>query len=258
MPPSGGNAAPRVIGIIPARWESRRLQGKMLANLGGKPLVVRTLEVASRCQLLDEVLVATDDERIQEAIASEGSRAIMTSPELKSGSDRILAALETLEDETAEIIVNIQGDEPLLPETVIDKTVKLLLDNPEFGVTTAACPLESYRREDPNAVKVVTDLNGRALYFSRSVLPYPRQDSPPDHLYRRHIGIYVYRREILKAFCSWPRSELEYCEKLEQLRLLEHGISIGVVDVEDVPPGVDTREDLRRIRRLFPNQDYMD
>ncbi len=241
----------KVVGVIPARFASTRFPVKMLADLAGKALVVRTWENACRTKTLDEVLVATDDDRIADVITQAGGKAVMTSPDLPSGSDRVLAALEGI---PADIIANIQGDEPLLPPGTIDNAVRLLFDNQHFQVTTAAVPLEPDRLQDPNAVKVVVDKTGRALYFSRSMIPFAREGNPPLHLYRRHIGLYVYRRDALASFCSWPQSELEQCEKLEQLRLLEHGVSIGVLDIPEAPPGVDTVEDLEQVKAIFARQ----
>lgn len=245
---SGAYRHKTVAGVIPARWGSTRLPGKMLAMIGDQPLIVRTYQAALRAASLDSVLVATDDSRIADAVEAVGGQAIMTDPDLPSGSDRVLAALEGID---ADIVVNLQGDEPLLPAKVIDKTVRLLLVRDDFDVATAASPLVKEDLANPNAVKVVADLEGKALYFSRSQIPYPRRDHPPGPLFRRHVGIYVYRRKALEAFCSWPQSELEYCEGLEQLRLLAHGIAIGVVNVDPIPPGVDTAEDLEAVRKLF-------
>ncbi len=241
----------RVVGVIPARYASTRFPGKMLADVHGKPLVVRTLEAVQRAEVFDEILVATDDERIRDAVAHAGGHAVMTDLHRPSGSDRVLAALK---DVDADIVANIQGDEPLIPAAGLDGAVRLLTGSERFEVTTAAVPLERERITDPNAVKVVTDKRGKALYFSRSIIPYPREGDPPQQLYRRHVGLYVFRRKTLEDFCRWPQSELEQCEKLEQLRLLHHGVAIGVLDIETAPPGVDTPEDLELVRSLFITQ----
>lgn len=241
-----------ILGVIPARLASSRLPEKMLADINGKPLIVHTLESAKRASLLDELIVATDSMRIHDEIVRVGGKAVMTSAELPSGSDRVLAASETAGN--YEIIVNIQGDEPLLPPDVIDGSIALLLENPRFDVTTASEPLQEADRTDPNAVKVVAAQDKRALYFSRSLVPYPRNPEASTGLYYRHIGLYVFRRAALEAFCSWPPSPLEQCEGLEQLRMLEHGLTIGVARVDSVPPGVDTAEDLSRIKKLLAKE----
>lgn len=238
----------KVVGVIPARYASTRLHGKMLLDVAGKPLVVRTLEAARSAKMLDRLLVATDDPRIQKAVEAEGGEAVLTAPELPSGSDRVLAALSNVE---ADVVVNIQGDEPLLPGEVIDQCVNLLLHRPDFGVTTAASPLKPDDLHNPNVVKVVISNDHKALYFSRAPIPFPRTKKLMTRLYRRHIGLYVFRRKVLEYYCGWPESELEKCESLEQLRLLAHGVDIGLVDVPEIPPGVDTEEDLNRVREQY-------
>ncbi|MBZ0265277.1 3-deoxy-manno-octulosonate cytidylyltransferase [bacterium] len=242
---------PRIACVIPARWGSTRLPGKMLADVAGKPLIVRTWETVNSAKIFDTVLVATDNERIRDAIKVAGGNAVMTDPELPSGSDRVLAALEGID---ADIVANVQGDEPLLPAEVIRKTTQLLVEREDFGVTTAACPLSKEHLQIPDIVKVTVDNFQRALYFSRAPIPFARSKKPNESLFRRHIGLYVYRREILEKFCSWDVEALEECESLEQLRLLAHGVAIGVADVGEIPPGVDTIEDLHRIRVMFDDR----
>ncbi len=239
---------PTILAVIPARWGSSRLPGKMLADIAGKPLILYTLLNVSHCKSIDELIVATDDERIIDAVKSAGFTAVMTDPALPSGSDRVWAAAK---DHPAEIIVNVQGDEPLLPVAVIDRAVALLKDTSHFDVTTAACPLPQERHTDPAAVKVVTGLDGRALYFSRAAIPYGREGHLDPELIRLHVGIYVFRRKALKAFCSWSPTPLEQSERLEQLRMLEHGMSVGVVDVPGAGRGVDTKEDLELVRKAL-------
>ena len=248
MRPQGASPTGKIAGIIPARWGSTRLPQKMMADVAGKPLIVRTLEAAKRASTLDFVLVATDDDRLAKAIRSAGGEAVLTDPALPSGSDRIWAAAQEFD---ADILVNLQGDEPMMPPEVIDTTVRLLLDHPEFDLTTAATCLKAKDLDNPDVVKVVVDMRGKALYFSRAPIPFPRGNEPPATLFRRHIGLYVYRRETLQAFCGWEPSPLESTERLEQLRLLEHGRSIGVADVECDLIGVDTEEDLARVRTHF-------
>lgn len=237
-----------VIGIIPARYASTRLPGKMLADIAGAPLIVRTLEAVMRSERLGSVIVATDDSRIAEAATSLGVEAVMTDAGIPSGSDRILSALQGREYAVA---VNIQGDEPMIPPRVIDSTVDLLLANESFQVTTPSVRIDSAIANNPNIVKVVTDRNHRALYFSRSVIPFARYNSSVDKPYQRHVGLYCYRKSALETFCGHQPVEMEKMESLEQLRLLYLGIPVGVVEVPDFPNGVDTREDLERIRSLF-------
>jgi len=239
---------PRVLGIIPARWGSTRLPGKMLADIAGKPLIIHTLLNTSRAASLDAVIVATDDERIAVAVEAKGFEAVMTDPELPSGSDRIWEAARRRE---ADIIVNVQGDEPLLPVAVIDRSVEMLIERPDLEVTTASCPLSPDRWKDPSAVKVVVAQDGRALYFSRAPIPFSRSAQIPVDLLKLHVGLYVYRRDTLRNFCSWDQTPLEKVEKLEQLRLLEHNVPIGVVDVPGAGRGVDTEEDLLLVRKAL-------
>ncbi|MBD3166342.1 3-deoxy-manno-octulosonate cytidylyltransferase [bacterium] len=242
----------KVVGVIPARYQSTRLPGKMLSDIQGKPLIVRTFETVRNSSLIDRLVVATDDGRIAEAIETAGGEVVLTAPDLPSGSDRVHAAVQDL---AVDIVVNIQGDEPLLPPGHIDRTIQLLLDTEEFMVTTAACPIPAEDLNNPDVVKVVTDAFGRALYFSRSAIPHPRGKQAPDPLFRRHIGLYAFRRVALERFTHLPPSNLEQCERLEQLRMLEHGIPIGVVDVSPVPAGVDTPDDLRRVRMTYNDPD---
>lgn len=252
MRPAGASTPGKVAGIIPARWGSTRLPQKMLADVAGKPLIVRTFEAAKRASTLDFVLVATDDARLKAAVEAAGGQAVLTDPELPSGSDRVWAAARELD---ADILVNLQGDEPLMPAAVIDATVQMLRNNDRFDVTTAAAPLEEAQLANPDVVKVVATEDGRALYFSRASVPFPRGNQPPGPLFRRHIGIYVYRREVLEAFCSWSPSPLEQMERLEQLRLLEHGRTIGVTDVICDSIGVDTEADLEKVQDIFQRRE---
>ena len=216
----------------------------MLADLAGKPLVVRTWENAKKIEALDSLLVAADDERIVTAIESQGGEAVLTDPELPSGSDRVLAAIR---DHPAELVVNIQGDEPLLPPVAVTRAIELLQARPDLGVTTAACALSSEESKDPNVVKVVLNSSSAAMYFSRSLIPYPRYDHR-EVTPLGHIGFYVFRRPVLEQFCALKPSPLERTEGLEQLRLLEAGIAVGVVVINTRPIGIDTAEDLELIR----------
>lgn len=240
---------PRTVGIIPARYASSRFPGKALADLAGKPMVQHVVERAMRASLLDEVLVATDDSRIAEAVQRFGGTARMTSPTHPSGTDRIA---EVVRDLACDLVVNIQGDEPLIDPAVIDQAVKPLADDSSIDMGTLARPMGLDEAADPGKVKVVVDRRGFALYFSRSRIPYIRDDRPPPTArpYLLHMGLYVYRRETLLRLAALPPTPLEERERLEQLRALEHGIRIRVVVAEHESFGVDTPADLERVRRL--------
>lgn len=221
----------------------------MLADLAGEPLVVRTWRNTMLCETVERVLVATDDERIAAVIRDAGGETIMTDPELPSGTDRIHAAMQ---GQDGDIIVNVQGDEPLLPPKLVDDTVRLLIDHPDADAATAATPLCEAEYNDPNVVKVARATNGQALYFSRAPIPHKRGGGMPEALALRHIGLYVYKRETLERFCSLPLSPLEECEKLEQLRLLEDGGTMLVHVTDDAGPGgIDTPEDLERVSKFL-------
>jgi 3-deoxy-manno-octulosonate cytidylyltransferase (CMP-KDO synthetase) len=244
------------LGLVPARLGSTRLARKALADIAGRPLVVHVLENAARAESLSGVVLATDDEEIAQAARKAGFEAIMTHPDLPSGTDRIAAALAEHAGSEA-LIVNIQGDEPEIPPSTIDAVVSLLDNRADLDLATAACPLrDAAEFASPNRVKVVTDETGRALYFSRAPIPFARDDargdaSPETGLMSRglgHLGIYAYRREALAALVALPPSPLEKIERLEQLRALQAGMSIGVALVESAAPGIDTAADLESFR----------
>ena len=241
----------KVFGIIPSRYGSTRFPGKPLTPICGKPLVQWVAEACSRAKALDEVVVATDDERIARALDGTGVRVAMTASDLPSGTDRIAAAVDFADDD---ILVNIQGDEPLMDPDLIDRIATVLRDNPGTAMSTACAPIRSL--DDLNArtvVKVVLDGDSNALYFSR--LPIPcRRDGDPDlasGLYRRHIGIYGYRGAFLRRFVAAPPCALEKCESLEQLRALHLGARIAVVDTNDIGVGVDRPEDVPVVEELL-------
>ena len=240
----------QVIGILPARWGSSRFPGKPLHLIAGKPLVQHVWERCRACSKLDDVLIATDDERILSAATAFGARAAMTSPDHPTGTDRLAEAVQSLPD--ADIILNIQGDEPLIDPALIDELAAAMLADPALDMATAANPLDPADPAvaDPNVVKVVTALDGRALYFSRSPLPFFRNavDGLP---VLRHKGIYAYRRTFLERFVAWPPSPLEKAESLEQLRALENGASIKVLITNDTSPGVDTPEQADAVEKLL-------
>jgi 3-deoxy-manno-octulosonate cytidylyltransferase (CMP-KDO synthetase) len=240
---------PGVTAIIPARWASTRFPGKPLVKLRGKPLVQHVWERTRRAKLVDRVIVATDDMRIAEAVFAFGAEVALTSPDHPTGTDRLAEVAARLK--TAPIILNVQGDEPDIAPSTIDRLVRMLRDHPALGLVTAANPI-AVRADlaNPNVVKVVTDRSGRALYFSRSVIPYDR-DGCGGINYLRHQGIYGYRRKVLLEFVKWKPTPLEKAEKLEQLRALEHGVSIGVITVKRGSVGVDTPEDVARAERAL-------
>jgi 3-deoxy-manno-octulosonate cytidylyltransferase (CMP-KDO synthetase) len=245
----------RVLGVIPARYGSTRFPGKALALLGGRPLVAHVIENALRARRLDRVLVATDDERIARAAREAGAEAVMTPPELPSGSDRVAHVIETFAraGETCGVAVNIQGDEPFLPGEAIDRAVELLDADPEAAIATLAVPAAAGDRANPNAVKVVLDVRGRALYFSRATIPFPRHTSPRARWWK-HVGLYAFRSEYLKRFVGLPPSGLEESEGLEQLRALEDGARIAVALGAWPVLGVDTPEDLAEAERRLAKE----
>jgi len=252
----------KVVGIIPARYEAVRLPGKVLADIAGQPMIEHVYQRASQAQSLDELLVATDDERIAQVVQNFGGQAVMTSSEHKSGTDRIAEVAADLE---CDVVVNIQGDEPLIEPAAIDALVEPFGTIPDLRMSTLATRLEDYSTHlNPSVVKVVVDKEGFALYFSRAPIPYFRLDRPaewPDNKPRqhpqsglwplRHIGLYAYTRATLLWLSSLPQTPLEITERLEQLRALENGCRIKVVEVEYQSISVDTPEDLELVRRIM-------
>jgi 3-deoxy-manno-octulosonate cytidylyltransferase (CMP-KDO synthetase) len=255
-----------VIAIIPARYASTRLPGKPLVDIAGKPMIVRVAERAQQVAAIHQggrVIVATDDPRVFDAVIAHNIEVMMTSPEHRTGTDRLAEVAAQLD---ADIIVNVQGDEPLIEPATIEAAMAPLLADASVGMSTTAEPIES--AEDlvnPNVVKVVTDREGFALYFSRNPIPFPRAAAQqhgsieaalaaePELLrqYSKHTGMYVYRREFLLRYAKLTPTPLEQSELLEQLRALEHGYRIKVVKVNHRSIGVDTPEDLERVRKMF-------
>lgn len=235
---------PRILGVIPARYQSERLPGKVLADIAGKPMVVRVFEAAARSPLLDDLLVATDSERVLPVCREYGVPAILTG-EHQSGTDRIQ---EVAEERSADFFVNIQGDEPTIRAEHIENLVRPFLES-GASVTTLKVAIDEEEARNPNAVKVVCDLRGRALYFSRSPIPFHRGTEGTG--YFKHIGLYGYTPESLRSFSSLPQTPCEKREKLEQLRFLENGIEIHVSETGFDTLGVDTEDDLEAVRRLF-------
>jgi 3-deoxy-manno-octulosonate cytidylyltransferase (CMP-KDO synthetase) len=240
------------LGVIPARYASTRLPGKPLASLAGKPLVQHVWEKARAAKRLGAVIVATEDERIANVVRGFGGEVAMTSPEHATGTDRVA---EVARDRREAIVVNIQGDEPLADPADIDTLVEGLAADDAAMMATLAVPLDDRRAaDDPNVVKVVCDASGRALYFSRALIPWPRNVAPidpsadaPRAAWQQHIGLYAFRRQFLMEFASWPSSALERMEGLEQLRALERGHAIRVLPARGRYLGVDTPEDLVRV-----------
>jgi 3-deoxy-manno-octulosonate cytidylyltransferase (CMP-KDO synthetase) len=236
----------QVLGVIPARYASSRFPGKALATLAGQPILQHVFERASRSRYLNDVLIATDDEKIYNVARSFGAPVVMTRPDHPSGTDRVAEAASA---HPAKIVVNIQGDEPLIDPDAIDAATLALLNDDKLPMATLKKRIEHADEIiNPNVVKVVTDARGRAIYFSRSPIPYHRAGEP---VYYKHIGLYVYRREFLLRYPSLPVGPLEKAECLEQLRALENGYAIGVVETEYESLGVDTPEDLQRVTELF-------
>jgi 3-deoxy-manno-octulosonate cytidylyltransferase (CMP-KDO synthetase) len=239
----------QVTAIIPARWASTRFPGKPLVLLRGKPLVQHVWERARRAKLVDRVIVATDDMRIAAAAFDFGAEVALTSPRHPTGTDRLAEVARRLK--SSSIIVNVQGDEPDIAPPTIDRLVRALRADPRLGLVTAAHPVATAAEvHNPHVVKVVTDRDGRALYFSRSVIPHDR-DGRGGIKYLRHQGIYGYRRRVLLDFVKWKPTPLEKAEKLEQLRALEHGVAIGVILVKHASVGVDTPEDVATAERAL-------
>lgn len=254
-----------MIAIIPARYPSVRLPGKMLREIQGKPLVLHTLSQALKARTVDRVIVATDDERIFDVVGQAGGEAVMTSPDHRSGSDRVAEVAQDLAENS--IIVNVQGDEPLISPDTIDAVVGALLDDPEAEMSTSCEQIESLAELlNGNNVKVVVGENGYALYFSRSPMPWPREaslryggdpnqaiEAEPDLLanFRKHTGLYAYRREYLLEFTKLPQTSLEKFEMLEQLRALENSARIKVVEAAERSIGVDTEEDLELVGQML-------
>lgn len=235
--------------VIPARYASTRFPGKPLADIGGTPMVVRVCERAAQSGAA-AVHVATDDERIAAAVRAHGHAVIMTRADHATGTDRIAEAARHLGLADDEVVVNVQGDEPLIPPALIAQVADALAQRPAASVSTACHPIhDAASMENPNVVKVVLDRQGYALYFSRSRIPYPRNGQAT--LCYRHAGIYGYRAGFLAAYAGLQESPLERAESLEQLRVLWHGYRIAVaVSEQDVPPGVDTPQDLEAVLRI--------
>ena len=242
------------IAIIPARFSSVRLPGKPLIDLGGKPMIQRVHEQVKKAKHVRQVIVATDNKIIAEAVAGFGGEVVITPPDMPTGTDRIAHVAESID--TADIIVNVQGDEPLIPPQMIDEVILLLANDPSALAGTLVQKISSADDiSNPNTVKAVLDSNGNACYFSRAPVPFPRDGFGPDilkqHTWYSHVGIYAFRKIFLTKFHSWGQSGLEVIEKLEQLRIIEHGFKIKTAVTKYRSVSVDTPEDVERVRAII-------
>lgn len=240
-----------IVTIIPARYASTRLPGKPLLDIAGKPMIRHVVERVSQARLIDQVIVATDDERIATVVRSFGGEVRLTAEDHPTGTDRLAEVALTLP--AAEIIVNVQGDEPLIPPQAIDALAAAFTGQPDLQMATLITALSDEEAHNPAVVKVVASLDGHALYFSRSLIPYPRNHGPQTR-YFKHIGVYAYRRDFLLHFAKLAPTPLEQTESLEQLRALEHGYRIRLIETPFRSVGVDTPEDLLRVRQLVLTQ----
>lgn len=244
----------RILGVIPARLGSTRLPNKPLQLLAGEPLVTRVIQRVVEHGLVDMVVVATDSPMVARVVERAGIRAIMTSPEHSSGTERVAEVASRPEFAEFDVIANVQGDEPFIDRSALAGAIDRVRQGDDIG--TAASPLDPAQAQDPSRVKVVTDVNGRAMYFSRAVIPFRREASDPsDGLYWQHIGLYVYPRAVLERWVRLPMTAIEQVERLEQLRALQHGLTFGVARLAEAAlPGIDTPEDLQRAEAYWNAQ----
>ncbi len=236
------------VAIIPSRIASTRLARKPLREILGKPMIQRVYEAARACPGVSDVIVATDSDEILALCKKHGWNARMTSEGCRSGTDRVHEVAQSVK---ADIYVNVQGDEPLARPEHLDALLSVMKPGVEVGTIYTPCPAEDVK--NPNAVKIVTALTGRALYFSRSTIPFDR-DQRGELRYFKHLGFYAYTPQALEHFCSWPESELERSERLEQLRFLDHGVDIYAAETPFDTVGVDTEDDLRRVEQILRSQ----
>ena len=240
----------KIVGVIPARWASTRFEGKVLAAIQGKPMVQHVWEKAQQSRLAKDIIIACDDKRVFQVVQEFGAQVVMTSPDHPSGTDRIAEVVKGLK---VDIIVNIQGDEPLINPDVIDSLVEALAKSASSPMATVIKKIKEEKElNDPNVVKVVIDNNQNAIYFSRSPIPFNRDKKNFAEVgYYKHLGLYAYTKDFLKIFVSLPQSPLERIEKLEQLRALEFGYSIKTIETDWDTVGVDTPEDLKKVEALL-------
>jgi 3-deoxy-manno-octulosonate cytidylyltransferase (CMP-KDO synthetase) len=235
--------------VIPVRLGSTRLPGKVLAAETGRPLVQHVVDRVRLCRHVNRVIVAADDRRIVAALEPFGTECRVTSPTHESGTDRVAEVAQSLDDE---IIVNVQGDEPEIDASLVDRLIDRLASEPSMSIATAAVPFpQDADPHDPNLVKVVSDPNGRAIYFSRSIVPFPREPGPHNVAPMLHVGVYAYRRAMLLQIAGWPVSPLERTERLEQLRAIEHGAPIAVIQAVAAWGGIDTPEQYAQFVQRF-------
>jgi 3-deoxy-manno-octulosonate cytidylyltransferase (CMP-KDO synthetase) len=244
---------PGITAIIPARYHSNRFEGKPLALINGKPMIQHVVERALRVELLSRVIVATDDERIADAVASFGGSWVMTRSDHATGTDRLAEAALLLDVSDQEIIVNIQGDQPLFPAEIVEQVARPLVDDPALPMSTLIYKIVRPEEiSDPNHVKTVFDCHHNALYFSRSPIPFQRDPAEgAQPTYYKHLGFYAYRKGFLVTFVGLPEGQWERFEKLEQLRALEYGYTIRVVQTDHDSVEVDTPDDLLRVKQLL-------
>ncbi len=242
----------RIVGVIPARYQSKRFKGKPLALIAGKPMIQHVFQRAKECPELDEIYVATDDFRIYDRVQEFGGKAIMTHEKHQSGTDRIAEAAEKINLAEKDIVLNIQGDQPLFQPSILSDLIQALIKNPAIPMSTLMYKIKGDQGlRDINKVKVVADNNGYALYFSRLPIPFNR-DQKSKTIYYKHLGLYAYRKEFLSEFTGLASTVLEHAEKLEQLRILEHGFKIKMVETIFDSLEVDTPEDIKRVEeRIF-------
>ncbi|MEC9489718.1 MAG: 3-deoxy-manno-octulosonate cytidylyltransferase [Halanaerobiales bacterium] len=232
--------------VIPARYDSKRFPGKALAEINGKAMIVRVMEAVSKSDLIEEVIVATDDLRIKKAVEAAGGKAVMTAEDHSTGTDRIAEAVEGLD---AELIVNVQGDEPLIKAETIAEALEPFKHEPDLKMCTLRRKLNAEAADNPNIVKVIVDKDDNALYFSRAALPFYRDADLAEKEYYQHIGLYVYRKEFLLNYSKMEPTSLEQAESLEQLRALENSYKIKVVETEAKLIGVDRKEDIALVEK---------
>jgi len=239
-----------VLGVIPARYASTRFSGKPLASLAGKEMIAWVIEGVLTARLIDQVWVATDDDRIARVAERMGARVAMTDSALPSGTDRIWAAVEKID---CDVVINIQGDEPLIQGSLVDSLVQPMLQDPKLEMATLAHAISEEELLSPHSVKVVVDQAKNALYFSRSAIPYSRDNARHSQLTGclKHVGMYAYRKNFLKTFCAAPQAEIEVAESLEQLRALYLGAKIKVIQTTEKSCGVDTKDDLLRVEEIL-------
>ena len=242
----------KIIAVIPARYASTRFPAKLMQDLGGKTVIRRTYEAAVKTNLFDDVFVVTDSDLIYNEIISNGGKAIMSVKEHESGSDRIAEAIENME---VDLVINVQGDEPFINKEPLEELITIFKNDSEKKVDLGSLMFQITDKEEinnPNNVKVIIDQQGFALYFSRSVIPFPRDENAGVR-YMKHIGIYAFRKQALLDFYNLPMLSLEASEKLEQLRYLEYGKRIKMVETTHGSIGIDTKEDLEKARKLITN-----